>query len=395
MVRGFPPEEFEARWERLRSAMTQARLDAVLVSTEANFQYICGFSSQTWVSPTRPRYLILPRNSDPVAIVPTSNAQGIFATTPVRDVRTWQAPNPSDDGISLVVGALREIALSYGAIGTELGPESRLGFPVGDFLRLVEATRPIEIIDASKLIMRLRMIKSPREIDKIRAVAHVASDCFERLPEMIKPRTTIRDVCRLLQAELIKSGADKAPYVVGEAGLGGYETVMMGPDDHILSSGDLIFIDTGAVYDSYFCDFDRHYGVNYVLGEASRAYDAVYRATEVGLAAAKPGRRVSEVWRAMTGSLTSAGVEATYVGRMGHGIGLNHTEPPSVNSTDNTMLEPGLVFTLEPNAQYELSNHAGQKKLMVHEENVVVTDSGIELLSNRAAPQITILSFSS
>src|ERR1700740_2152235 len=98
-MRGFPPDEFEARWERLRSAMTQAHLDAVLVSTEANFQYISGFSSQTWGSPTRPRYLILPRNAEPIAIVPTSNAQGVLATTPIRDVRTWQAPNPGDDGV--------------------------------------------------------------------------------------------------------------------------------------------------------------------------------------------------------------------------------------------------------------------------------------------------------
>ena len=391
MARGFPPDEFEARWDRLRSTMTEARLDAILVSTEANFHYISGFTSQTWVSPTRPRYLILPRNAAPIAIVPTSNAQGIVATTPIRDVRSWQAPNPGDDGISLVTATLREVTASYGAIGTELGPESRLGFPAGDFLRLIEAIRPTEIKDASRLIQRLRMIKSPREVAKIRGVARIASDCFERLPGMVPRGATMRDMCRLLHAELIRSGADKAPYIVGEVGRGGYETVMMGPDDHVLSPGDLIFIDTGSVYDGYFCDFDRHYRVGQLAPEALHAYEAVYQATEAGIAAARPGQTMAAVWRAMADSLAAAGVEATYIGRMGHGIGLTHTEPPSVNAIDSTILEPGLVFTLEPSAKYALAGPDNKKKLMVHEENLVVTDTGIELLSKRASPDIPML----
>jgi Xaa-Pro aminopeptidase len=391
MTRGFPPEEFEVRWERLRSAMTEVRLDAILVSTEANFQYISGFASQTWVSPTRPRYLILPRSTAPIAVLPTSNVQGLLATTPVEDVRSWQAPNPEDDGLSLVAGALREAATTYGAVGTEMGPESRLGFPAADFLRLIEAVRPIEIRDTSRLLQRLRMIKSPREIEKIRTVAGVASECFERLPGLVAPGQTMREVCRTLHTELIRCGSDKVPYLVGEAGFGGYETVMMGPDDRVLAPGDLVFIDTGAVYDGYFCDFDRHYGVGHVAPEARRAYDAVYRATDIGLAAARPGKTLSEVWRAMADSLAAAGLEPTYVGRMGHGIGLNHTEPPSVNAVDPTVLEPGLVFTLEPSARYELAQAPGRRKLMVHEENVVVTDSGVELLSRRASPVISLL----
>ena len=394
MKRGFPPEEFEARWERLSSAMTEVRLDAILVSTESNFGYISGFASQTWVSPTRPRYLILPRRAAPVAVVPTSNAQGMLATTPVMDVRTWQAPNPEDDGLSLVAAAVREVATTYGAVGTEMGPESRLGFPAADFLRLIEAIRPIEMKDASRMLQRLRMIKSPREIEKIRTVASIASDCFDRLPALCVGRQSTRELCRTLHAELIRCGSDKAPYVVGEAGFGGYETVMMGPDDRVLASGDLVFIDTGAVYDGYFCDFDRHYGVGYVAPEARRAYDAVYRATEAGLAAAVPGKALSEVWRAMADSLATApDLEPTYIGRMGHGIGLNHTEPPSVNAVDPTVLEPGLVFTLEPSARYEVAEAPGRRKLMVHEENVVVTETGVQLLSRRAAPEIPLLAF--
>jgi len=128
-----------------------------------------------------------------------------------------------------------------------------------------------------------------------------------------------------------------------------------------------------------------------VTPEAGHAYEAVYQATEAGLAAARPGQSLSAVWRAMADSLAGAGVEPTYIGRMGHGIGLTHTEPPSVNATDNTILEPGLVFTLEPSAKYALTGSDNKKKLMVHEENLVVTEAGIELLSKRASPEIPVL----
>jgi Xaa-Pro aminopeptidase len=173
MVRGFPPEEFEARWERLRSAMTQARLDAVLVSTEANFQYICGFSSQTWVSPTRPRYLILPRNSDPIAIVPTSNAQGIFATTPVRATGTMPLGGPTNAVFPKPFDATAASEFRPGAVEVEhinLASEKREVRP--ETLREVNATTV-----AARLVLvregHRRVVGNGRTVDCSRRLAEV------------------------------------------------------------------------------------------------------------------------------------------------------------------------------------------------------------------------------
>src|SRR5689334_23360395 len=276
--------------------MTAASLDAVLITSEANFRYFSGFASQTWVAPTRPRYLILPRTAEPIAVVPTSNVKGMCDTTPVKDVRSWQAPRPQDDGISLVLSALRDCTSRFGTIGAELGHESRLGMPAADLLLLIQQLRPIEVSDAMPLIARQRTIKSRSEIERIRRIATIASDAFAALPRTAAGCGSLRNVCQRLQADLILRGADKTPYVVGEAGNGGYDTVMMGPSDHRLRRGDVVFIDTGSVYDGYFCDFDRHFAVGTPIDAVRRAYDAVYAATNAGLAAVRPGRRTSELW---------------------------------------------------------------------------------------------------
>ena len=376
----------------MSARMTDAALDAVLVTSEANFRYFSGFASQTWVSPTRPRYLVLPRGGEPIAVVPMSNAQGMQSETPIADIRVWKAPNPADDGISLVVSALKDSSGKFGAIGAELGHESRLGMPGGDFLRLLDALRPMDVRDAMPLIIRQRMVKSPLEVDRIRRIAGIASDAFEALPGFAAGCVTVRSICQRLQADLILRGADKTPYVVGEAGANGYETIMMGPNDHHLRDGDVLFIDTGSQYDGYFCDFDRHYAVGPPADLVRRAYNAVHVATDAGLNAVRPGRRTCAVWQAMTDALGVHASEASYIGRMGHGLGLSLTEPPSIHPQDQTVLEPGMVVTLEPSLTYRLPDSSDSAaKLMVHEENVVVTEDGCALLSRRAPAEMPLL----
>ena len=73
------------------------------------------------------------------------------------------------------------------------------------------------------------------------------------------------------------------------------------------------------------------------------------------------------------------------IGRLGHGLGMQLTEQPSHAAFDTTVLEDGMVLTLEPSLGY------GAGLMMVHEENIVVRDSGVELLTKRAAPDLPIL----
>lgn len=388
----FPPfvnDEYVDRVARARALMTEASIDALLITTEANFRYFSGFQNQGWVSPTRPMFLIVPLRRDPMAVIPSGSRVVMRQTSWISDVRTWTAPRPADDGVTLLVEALREAAGPRGRIGAEFGAETQLRMPLSDFFRVRQAIAPIEFADGTPILRKLRMVKSAAEVGRIRTIAQIVSDGFEALPEKVRIGDSERDACLWLQIEILRGGGDRFPYMIAASGPGGYETINTNPSDRVLSQGDILIIDTGSTIDGYFCDFDR----NWAFGNRSRAaHDAharAYEATEAGLKAARAGNRTCDVWNAMAEALGTEAVQGSDVGRMGHGLGLNLTEPPSIHPQDTTVIEPGMVLTLEPGIAFVAED--GSKRVMVHEENIVVTEKGAELLTRRAPADMPVI----
>jgi Xaa-Pro dipeptidase len=113
----FLPSEFEARIDAARNVMRDMELDAILVTSEANFRYMTGYILQAPVQIARPRYFVLPLEGEPCAIVPKTNVDGMRRTTWVRDIRSWVAPCPEDDGVTLVADALRGAGRRFGQLG--------------------------------------------------------------------------------------------------------------------------------------------------------------------------------------------------------------------------------------------------------------------------------------
>jgi len=383
-IRGFPQAEFEQRTERAQHAMAAAQLDALLLTTEPNVRYFSGFHSQFWESPTRPWYLIVPAEGRPIAVIPEIGAAGM-ARTWVEDIRAWPAPRPEDDGLSLLVKALGEQPRRFGRIGVTLGHETHLRMPAADFRTLFESLDGFEVADCTDLIRRLRVVKSEAEIEKIHFACQITSDGFEALPAAVKTGDSEREACRWLRRDLLARGADNSPYMIAASGPGGYDDIIMGPGDRVLEQGDLLIIDTGTTYDGYFCDFDRNFAFGSAPEETRRAYEAVYQATQVGIDLARPGVTTSDLWLAMWPILETAGALGNDVGRMGHGLGAQLTEWPSITPDDGTRLEVGMVITIEPGMAF------APGKLMVHEENIVITEDGSRLLSRRAPAELPVV----
>ena len=386
----FSSTEYRRRIEGARRRMAELGIICLFLTSENNFRYFTGFHSQTWVSVTRPRYAILPRDSEPVAVVPTSNVPGFRTMSWIADVRSWPAPRPSDDGISLVIDALRGITGAGDRIGVEVGPGTRLAMPVADFLRIRDALTGVDFVDAGPVVRRLQMVKSPAEVDRVRRAAQIASDAFEALAGLIRAGQSEHDLFHLLHRLLVERGVQKVPYLVPVSGAGGYSQLTMGPTERILESGDVVYIDVGATWRGYFCDFNRNFGIGRANDEVRNAYARVFEATEAGLAAIRPGLTAADVWHAMAAVLDPGGSVETPIGRMGHGVGLSLTEPPSIAPDDTTVLEEGMVLTLEPSLVLPSASRSALR-LMVHEENIVVTRDGYDLLTGRAVPQIPIV----
>ena len=379
--RSFPLAEFEDRHNKASKLMHHSSLDALLVTSEEHIRYFTGFISQFWASPTRPWFILIPKNRPIVAIIPDIGEVGMNDTW-VKDIRTWPAPVPEDDGVSLLSETIRELVNPDARIGAELGHEMVLRMPILDFEKLRETIMPRKIVDATSALKTLRSIKSSAEIEKIRYVCGLVSDAFEGLPMKIKSGMTEREACRLFQSEMFSLGVDSTPYVMGVSGLGGYDNIIMGPSDRILHNGDIFIIDTGATFDGYFCDFDRNFSFGQPSDSVNMAYKLVYDATTAGIEMAKPGKLASDLWLSMAKVLESGGANVSPSGRMGHGLGLQLTEWPSNKIGDNTPLVPGMVMTIEPGIEFEPG------LFMVHEENIVITSDGCEILTKRATPEI-------
>jgi Xaa-Pro aminopeptidase len=364
--------------------MEESKLDALFVTSEANYRYLTGFDSQFWTSPTRPWYFVLPLDDEPTVVVPETGLVGIKTTSWVSQIKTWPSPRPSDDGVTLVADVLKGIRRRTGRVGAEIGVETRLGMPVADFLRLSEMVAPIEVVDGSSVLRRLRMVKSPAEIEKIRTICIIASQALDRVPGYVDSGATERTVYRQVQLEAMRKGADHARYLTVNSGPGGYPTPIMGPTDRALRTGDVLYMDAGFTYDAYFCDFNRNWAVGEPSAEARRVYELLYQATERGMQAAKPGALMRDIWKAMADHLKPVG-DVGVSARLGHGLGLHITEPPSLSAVDETAVEVGMVLTIEPGVEY------GPGHVMLHEEDVVVTRDGAQLLTPRAPATLPVI----
>ncbi len=140
-------------------------------------------------------------------------------------------------------------------------------------------------------------------------------------------------------------------------------------------------LDTGAIWDGYFCDYDRNFSIGTPSDAVKSAHARLIEATHAGLDAARPGATARDVWKAMA-DIAGAGEEA---GRLGHALGMQLTEGLSLTPRDETVLKPGMVITLEPGTE------VSSGKIMVHEENIVITDGAPRILSPLADPDIVQL----
>lgn len=386
----FTVAEYHARLARAQTMMADAGLAALLLTTEPAIRYFTGFLTRFWESPTRPWFLIVPASGAPVAVIPAIGA-ALMGRTWVEDIRTWRSPDPEDEGVSLLATTLREVVGRSGRIGVPSGPETHLRMPLDDYHRLVRAVAPLELAGDGGILRHLRLIKSEAEIARISRACAIAGAAFARLDEVAREGVALDRVFRDFQRLCLEEGADWVPYLAGAAGPDGYEDVISPADPRPLTRGDVLMLDTGLVHGGYFCDFDRNAAVGSPSAAAASAHARLLDAVEAGLAAARPGATAADVFHAMAplcgkgqagGGVAGEGDGS--VGRLGHGLGMQLTEPPSLTAADHTVLAEGMVLTLEP----AVATAPG--RMMVHEENIVIRSDGAELLSPRATA-LTVL----
>lgn len=369
----FPAPEFASRVSGAQIWMAQAGLDAVFLCTEPEIRYYTGFRTAFWQSPTRPWYVILPQSGDPIAVIPAIGAE-LMAQSGVKDIRAWASPQPDRDGLDL----LGEALAPFGQVGMMMGAQTAARMPVND---LREVARRVTLKDCSQEILMQRAVKSPLEIEKLGEICQIASSAFASVPDWVREGQNLNDVFRKFRIKLLEAGAEEVPYLVGAAGQSGYGDVISPPAVVPLRKGDILMMDTGSMKEGYFCDFDRNFAVGTPSSSAQSAHQTLWDATEAGLEAARPGATCADVFLAMQKVLGGG----SDIGRLGHGLGTELTEWPSLIDWQDVVLQTGMVITLEPSLSIE------DGKMMVAEENIVITDGAPRLLSSRCPRDLVVI----
>jgi len=379
-TRGFDEDTFRRRTKRAQRQMEQVGLAALLLTTEPEVRYYTGFLTRFWESPTRPWFVVLPVTGGPIAVIPSIGAH-LMQQTWVSDMRTWQAPNYTDDGVSLLAETLCSMTQDGDRIGVADQMESHVRMPLADLRALETMLGARRLVSDGAITRRLRMIKSDDEIAKIKTACQIANRAFDRVPEIAGAGAPLAQVFRDFQRLCLEEGADWVPYLAGGAAQGGYGDVISPATDAPLAVSDVLMLDTGLVWDGYFCDFDRNYSVGPASPEVQTGHARLIEATQAAFDLAKPGAVISDLFHAMTAVVDPQG-DGSEAGRLGHGLGMQLTEWPSIIAADHTELQAGMVLTLEPGIT--LPNG----KIMVHEEDIVITPTGAAFLSAPQDPAI-------
>ena len=396
----FPKEEFESRYARLQIEMYRNDMVALLATTEANFRYLTGTRNQRWPNTLRPHCVLLPVKGDPVLIQAASDNYGLRDVTWIEDLRGFGGKRHKDGyGAHMndtIVDVLAEKDIRRGRIGIERDWQMRAGFSVDDFLSLEKRIAPLELVDAASMWWDVRMIKSPLEVDCMRRSAQITSAAYADLRGDLKVGMTESEIERRMCALLLKHGAERPTYVPVNCHSGRWpvqDHLMFGlSTEKRLENNGLVDMDAGCTFKGYWSDFSRVFGFGKPPEKARVAYRIAQEAIAAGKEAIRPGRPISDIYRAMSKCFQKAntlhrlsehGMSET--GINGHGTGLSATERPYVNLEDTTILSPGLCTTIEPIFSVDGYGWA------LGEDMFVVTETGYEQFSISAPPELPII----
>lgn len=343
------PDRFTIPFEELK-------VDALLVSALPNIRYLSGFTGDNallLISPDSQTLFTDPRFTIQAADECTCNVKTV-------------TKGPLD---AAAVSAIQR--KKFKRIGFE---GSRMLYDmyqrVKDALPLGAALKPVGAV-----VEKLRMIKSPDEVQRIRRSVLTNSQAFDKAMSSIRPGVSESSIAGELEYQMRRFGAEKAAFdtivAFGERAALPHAR----PTARRLGNNELVLIDMGACQDGYMSDMTRVLCVGRPSSRLRKLYGAVANAQQAALDAVRPGVTAAYVDRQARKVLESDGLGKAFVHSTGHGLGLEIHEPPRLGKRDKTRLEPGMVITIEPGAYIR-----GFGGIRI-EDTVLVTQGGCEILT--------------
>ncbi len=352
------------RLEKLYAIMRQAGLDIVALIPGPNHLYLT--KSVHYVL-ERPIVIFYPLDQPSVAVIPELEI-------PLFKKHAVPAQLYSYTDAAGYAGAFRAALDALGSRGKTIGVEGlRLRFFEGEIIR--QCAPNATVVDASSQLAALRLIKDEAEIAALRRAIAISEQALKATLAEVQLGLSEIELAAILENHIKAYGGEGLSFgTILHAG-GNSALPHSGPLDYRIQHGDPLLVDFGATYQGYCADITRTVFVGAVSAEYRQFYAVVQAANEAGRRACRPGVSAESVDRAARQVFIEAGYGHLMRHRTGHGLGLEAHEAPYIVLGNQQILEPGMVFTVEPGI-YRL----GEIGVRI-EDNMLITETGAESLT--------------
>jgi Xaa-Pro aminopeptidase len=338
--------DYQARQRTFAEHMSAASIDLVFLPVSADLEYLTGFQrrvltfgnveyAHSWVTGC-----FLAPGREPVFVLP-------------RMVREFDLPAGSVGEVALV-NELNDGQAIFRHAATAFGPVARLGLGArtwADTVMQLQAVLPgAALTGASRLVNLMRRVKSPDELATMTRACAIADRAMAAVSPEVKAGITELELARDIDYQMRTEGTRTPSFDTGVWSMGpatqrdATVRVSSGP----LSPGLGVSFDFGAEVEGYCSDFGRTIHVGEPSAEFQRVYETVMAAQAAGIRAVRPGVPASAVHAATREVIVEAGLGQWFRHRTGHCIGLDVHELPFISEEDDTPLEAGMTFTIEP-----------------------------------------------
>ncbi len=355
---------FRGRRDELRGRLGEAGVASAFLVSPPNVYYFSGFHSDPH---ERLLALFLSTTGDEALICPALDAQEARECTDVETVSTYQDHEDPFEALATHWSSAtgRSLGIEKGALSVKRWEQLRSALPQ------VESG-----FDLASDLDVMRSVKSEHEVALIREAVRIAEKSLEEAMNRFTAGMAERDLAAEIEYRMKRYGAMSPAF--GTIVLAGKRSALPHgkPGMTEAQAGDFLLVDLGVFANGYCSDITR----TFIVGEGSQrqrsVYEAVLEAERQAIKAIEPGRAVGEIDRAAREVIDTAGYGEHFLHRVGHGMGIEPHEGPSMHQANTTPLTPGMVFTIEPGIY--LPDLGGVRI----EDDLLVTENGGEALTS-------------
>lgn len=329
-------------------------LDALVFCARENLRYLCGFTG-----------------SDGVLLLTGDASQFLTDSRYTTQAREQVAASRVEEyrlQVEAVATALREVGVR------RIGFETSLAYGKVSDLR-AKGEAKWEWVPLKEELETLRLAKTASELAAIEAAVELNALAFAEVEPLIRPGAVERELALALEFAMKRRGAEEKAFdfIVASGPRGALPHGVA--SDKRLVEGELVTIDFGCRVDGYHSDETVTVAVGAVDNGMRRVFDTVLSAHDLALAAVVPGVPLAELDRIAREHIAAAGYGAFFGHGLGHGVGLEVHEAPTVSMRSKAIVQEGMVFTVEPGVY--LPGSGGVRI----EDMVLATSTGARLLT--------------